>query len=260
MKTWIVIFTLILTSCAPTLDQKDGTKEKLVQAQEAINQENYSEAISILESLDPSNYQVSKLKAISFAGRAGIKTLSIVDLIENNKNQKPGVLISLLAEKYAETNVNDSKMAIEIISKYSESLETRSKELNFLYAIVQLYKASQIILKKTELAQTGKISPTWDPCLEAYLLSIDIEEIIISVNKAVKALSFSNQDIYLKAIKIQEDLIINAQAFEAQLVANEDVIHLRNFLNQYVKPQSQELNLGDLPPEVNNLCPNLSTY
>lgn len=256
----VLFLALTLCSCSPTLDQKDTVKEKIVQAQEAINQENYSEAISILSSLDEKDYQVSKLKAIAHAGRAGIKTLSIVDLIENNKNENPGVLIALLAEKYGETNLNDSKMAIDIISRFSESLESRTKELNFLYAIVQLYKASQIILKKADLAQSGKISQAWDPCLEAYLLSIDIEEIIVSINKAVKALYFSNNDLYQKALKIQEDLILNAQALEAQLLSNEDVNHLRNYLNQYVKPQSQALKLGDLPPEVNNLCPNLADY
>lgn len=246
---------LIFLGCG-NLPGENEYEQKITQAQEALDQEKFSEAISILNSLEEKDPKVGMLKSMAYAGRAGLRSLEVVDIIERNNRSNPGVIISFLAKKYGSTDINDSREAIEVIRRMNAQVESRSNQMNLLYAIIQIYKASQIILQKADLAEQGRISEIWDPCLEAYLLSIDIQEIVASVNRALQALAFANQDLYSKAVKIQEDLKINAQRLEAELVTLSEVHDFRVYAKQYLVPRYQTMMI-EAPPVSNpeDVCP-----
>ena len=255
-KNLFFLFSFFLLSCSGPKNGNDYQKI-MTQATEAINQEKYSEAISLLNELPESDIPAARLKSMAYSGRAGIKTLEIVDIIENNKNTNPGVILKFLAHKYGTTDINDSRKAVELINKINASIESRSDDLNLQYAVTLIYKSSQILLNKAVLAEQGRFSEIWDPCLEAHLLSIDIKEIINSINRAIFALSYANQQLYSHALKIQNDLKVNAQALENELIQITDVNNLRIFIKEKIVLPERSFLTIDSSSEGSDVCPNL---
>ncbi len=255
-KNLFFLFSFILLSCSGPKNGNDYQKI-MTQATEAINQEKYSEAINLLDSLPESDVAVARLKSMAYSGRAGIKTLEIVDIIENNKNTNPAIILKFLAYKYGTTDINDSRKAVELINKINANVASRSEDLNLQYAITLIYKSSQILLNKAILAEQGKFSEIWDPCLEAHLLSIDIKEIINSINRAIFALSYANQQLYSHALKIQMDLQLNAQVLEDELIRITDINNVRIFIKEKIVLPEQTFLTIDSSSEGSDVCPNL---
>lgn len=226
MKTYIVLIILLVMGCSKNKNQEITTQ--LETAQSYINEEKYTEAINILESLPQDNVKVVDLISTAYAGRAGFSSLEIYDIINKNK-ENPQFSLYEIAKKFDSLNILDSQKAIDSINKLGINPDLRPVELNLKYSIIQIYKISQILSKNINKFKSLDISSqtVWNPCNEIGFLSLDIRDIIISINRAVLSIKNIQKDLYEEVKKIQIKYEIDDKILEDEVVKLTDINRLR---------------------------------
>lgn len=221
----LAILSISLTSCSKTKEQT--RMEKLEAAQSAINEQRFNDAIDILDDM-PKDYAVVDLISTAYAGRAGFSALSVYDSLEKNK-ENPQQALYEVAKKYDKLNILDSQKALEYIHTLNQNPDKRPIEMNLKYSTIQIYKISQILQKNIKHFEDGENveAIAWNPCLEANFLSLDLREIIISINRAVLSIKNIQQNIYSEVRKIQEQYNIDPTLFEDEVVKATDITRLR---------------------------------
>lgn len=183
---FFLVTVLVVSGC-----QKNPTDEynaKILEVQEALNAEDYNRAIELVNSLPANKKEVVKLKSIAYAGRAGFNALKIADLVVKSKDKEPVVLMYELADTFYQTNsVADINFALENIRQYFPEIGIRPYDINAIYGLLQLYKASQLVLKNVK----GQGSS----CEVIEFIIEDVIDLIYSVNSAALSLSREVREI-----------------------------------------------------------------
>jgi len=199
---------------------------QLEQASADINNQNYNQAILILNSLDQSNPQVKSLLAAAYAGRAGFNGLKLADLIITNSQTPMNILYSLNTQ-YSASNITDIETALAFVPNDGQ-LNDRIQ-----YASIEIYKISQLILKNYNTDFN-----TWNPCVDAGFLADDIINIIISINISAEKVKDVQQSFYDYITKLESQLNINPTIVTSNQITDQDITNFRNALIQQINSYS----------------------
>lgn len=201
MKTlcFFLATALLFVGCQKNAD--DEYSAKILEIQEAINAEDYDRAISLVDSLPAHKKEVVKLKSMAYAGRAGFNTLKIADYVVKSKDKEPVVIIYELADSfYNNRAIDDINTALLNIKTYFPELGLRPTDINAIYGLLQLYKASQLILKNVR----GQGSS----CEVVEFIIDDVIDLIYSVNSAALSLAREVKEIRERTQSLRLDLNI----------------------------------------------------
>lgn len=229
-----VLLILLIISGGCSLTNEDEYRNSLIEIQEAINSEDFSKALNLLNKM-PVNDETAKLTAISYGGRAGFNALKIADLIYQKEGAPVVALLYEMADKfYKPEALEDLNKAINYIKVVYE-LKPKSQDVNAIYGLLQVYKSAQIILKAVK---TQKVNT----CDVIEFATEDIFELTLSLNSA--ALSLEN---YVKSIrdftnKLREDLELPETEESAEEILN----NFKNNLQKAIYEQVQ--NCGSIAP------------
>lgn len=230
----VLITTLLLTGCGQS--PEDEYSSKIVEIQEALNAEDYSRAIYLVEQMPAEKPEIIKLKSIAYAGRAGFNALKIADLIYNSQNQNPVILVYHLADTfYTPNSISDINIALTNIRSYYPITGNRPQSINAIFGLIQLYKASQIILKNVKTKQI-------DHCEIVDFLIDDIIDLIYSINSAALSLEKDIQVIRAKTEEVRERLHIPPQEDYKQDEVNEVKLKLQEIVYEEIA------GCGPIPP------------
>jgi len=232
MIRFIILILLITSGCS--LTNEDEYRNSLIEIQEAINSEDYSKALNLLNKM-PVNDETAKLTAIAYGGRAGFNALQIADLIYQKEGVPVIALLYEMADKfYKPQALDDLNRAIDYI-KIVYALKPKNQDINAIYGLLQVYKSAQIILKAVK-------TQTVDTCDIIEFTTDDIFELTLSLNSA--SLSLQN---YVKVIrdftnKLREELELPDSEESAEEILNK----FKNNLQRAIYEQVQ--NCGSIAP------------
>lgn len=207
--TLLIIMMGFISSCGEKYENQ--YQKTLIQAQEALNNEDFNKALNLLEGLKD-NKEVNKLRSMAYAGRAGFNSLIIADMISNNQGKDPVKLFfELSRDQYKENSINDLNLALKQIQILYPDVGNRPDDLRSFYGLIQTYKASQIIFKNVN----NKI----DKCEIVEFISDDLIEIILSLHSATVSLKnyVESIDTFFKKISIELNLPESEIEIEQQL-------------------------------------------
>lgn len=247
---WFLIFSFLISfGCGR--EENLTYKSKIEEAEFALNQQRFDDAIDILEDLSTEDQKVIDLISSAYAGRAGFNTVEIFKMLEENKTN-PQQALYTISKKYESKNISDSERALEYISLLGNNPDVRPNALNIKYSSIQIYKISQILNKNSESYKEIHPMSVWDTCSELGILSVDLRNVVISVNRAIVSLKNIQTNLYNDLIKIQEKYEINQEDFESEVIENTDISRLRVALgkdyNGYVnKDYSFSCNNSSMP-------------
>ena len=221
----IFLIMFLISGCS--LTNEDEYRNSLIEAQEAINSEDYSKALNLLNKM-PVNDETAKLTAIAYGGRAGFNALKIADLIYQKEGAPVVSLLYEMADKfYKPEALEDLNRAIEYI-KLVYAIKPRNQDINAIYGLLQVYKSAQIILKAVK---TQRVST----CEVVEFATEDIFQLTISLNSA--ALSLEN---YVKFVKdFTDDVRKELELPESEESAEEILNNFKNNLQRAVYEQVQ---------------------
>src|SRR5690606_29015784 len=145
--------------------------------------------------------EVVKLKSMAYAGRAGFNALKIADYVVKSKDKEPVVIVYELADSfYNNRAIDDINTALLNIKTYFPELGLRPTDINAIYGLLQLYKASQLILKNVR----GQGSS----CEVVEFIIDDVIDLIYSVNSAALSLAREVKEIRERTQSLRLDLNI----------------------------------------------------
>jgi hypothetical protein len=223
-----LITTMLLSGCSKS--PEDEYSSKILEIQEALNSEDYSRAIELVETLPADRREVIKLKSMAYAGRAGFNALKIADLIYHSKDKSPVVLVYELADEYyTPSAIGDVNKAIDNIRLFYPEVDRRPQDINAIFGLAQLYKASQIILKNVKNQEIDK-------CEIVDFLVDDVIDLIYSINSALISLEKDIQMIRQKTQELRLQLNIPAQENYKQ----EEVTSVKQKLQEVVYEEIAE--------------------
>jgi hypothetical protein len=238
----LVASILLLSSCGQNSSTSDDAS-LLRQAREQIDDGNFDGALVFLAQVHTVTDDVIVLRATAHAGNAGFRLLALFDSFSSRPSQaEPVGILFILTQIFDGKAIASSRYAVADIESY-QSLPDRSAELNLRFALVEIYKAAQILLNDANTATQGNgLSPSWQPCLEPQLPLLDIREIIVSLNKAVRAInqirqSFTSENlsvVYNTITKMQLAVGINPNEVDDDQLSAADAAKLRTYLNQQI--------------------------
>ena len=164
---------LVTTGCANVLTEmsdKDSDRAKLFDAQSAIDQGQWSTAITKISQMS-TTYQAQRdiqvLKASAFAGRCG---LNIFQMMENVRNNSASNLFAIMMNAMAGATAGDIADCIsaESILKSITTLPSTEKKENLLMALTALAKIGSILALRGDANGDGVLdwnrSGTSFPC------------------------------------------------------------------------------------------------
>lgn len=248
-KVIIFLFaSLLFTGCGSSLSDQD----LILQARELIDHEQFSSALIDLDHVkDKKTEEVILLRVSALSGLAGFRLFQLYDTIAYNRNVSPKFLIFFnLSRQYSSTDVSYSRSSIKTIEEFDSNITTRSKGLNTLFALMEVYKVSQILLKNSDLDRLGVLSNKWNPCNDANFPVLEIKEVIVSLNKVRMALrqitnDLRDADVELLFSSIDEAQKLSGYPFsilDEGNVQSSDVLNFRNFINKYILGNSNTCN------------------
>lgn len=235
----VILIAIISTSCG---DGKTHALSLIGQAKEAIDQGNYDQALSLLNQISPNTEEVVLLKVSAYGGKAGFRLLSVLDQFSTTKAlSDPLNALFSIARIYTPQEINSSRSGIGEIEQFAPQIMSRSAGLNARFALLEIYKASQILLNDADITHSGSgISTSWQPCSDQQLPILDAREVIVSLNKAMIAINrirqlIQNDDltaVYNVITKIQIEVGVNPQNVDDDQLSDSDANKLRTYLNQ----------------------------
>jgi hypothetical protein len=205
VKKLCIIFTTVLFFLGCQKNPQDEYSAKILEVQEALNAEDYNRAISLVESLPAEKREVIKLKSMAYAGRAGFNALKIADFVSSHKDENAVALVYKLADTFYSSNaIDDINKALINIRAYYPNLSYRPADVNAIYGLLQLYKASQLILKNVK----GQNVTT---CEVVSFIVDDVIDLMYSINSAALSLSKDIKEIREKTQSLRLELNVPEQ-------------------------------------------------
>jgi hypothetical protein len=235
----VIFFLVVFTSCSSS-NSGNNDNNLILEAQQAINQYNFTDALSYLSGIQTQTDQVVELTISAYAGLAGFRSLKIYDTVYNNENINPVIkILFLLSQNYKTVDLNNSRLGLQAVESYNLDIATRSNDVNMPFALLEFYKISQILLKDSDLENLGTYSSNWNPCSSLDFPISDVTETIVALNKGIIALNqirlvLHNTDIdliFTLITQIQADLGIDNNVLDETEVKSEDVAQFRTYIN-----------------------------
>lgn len=214
MKTvFLALFlTLALSGCQSASQVE---QEKMERAIVELNKKNYDSAIILLKDL-PETPQVRDLLASSYAGKGGFNALALYDKVVDIKLST----LYRLSDVYQESNLKNLDIALSYIHPGTiPEPDLMPNSSNVKYASIQVYKASQLLLKNYF---ARPLSPN-DTCRAVETLYRDIRVIIVSINKAVYSLKNIEPEIYQDIKSVQGSLNVSENFYEESVIGDQDI-------------------------------------
>jgi hypothetical protein len=162
----------------------------LFEAKQALDQNEYSNAIAFIELMTTAGQaerETLAIKASAFAGRCGFQFL---DFVENISESEGGRFFELLMQSMpssSTTKRDDCIRAIEQLQAISTDAADRTGDENILMALVSLATIGSIFNTYMD-ADSDNTVDSYDHCSTADLPSNDAKEVVASLANALASL------------------------------------------------------------------------
>ncbi len=171
-KIFYSFILLVALGCSENIfdeiADKDTNEAKFFAAKQRLNERAYSEAIDILESIEPVYLQARDripVYASAYSGRCGLEFLTLLESLQNTSGGSQ-TLFTLLMGAFPgalPTNVQDCMNAEEIIEFIGDE-SARNGDENLLLAFNSLAKIGTILSSLADTDDNGSADATFDQC------------------------------------------------------------------------------------------------
>lgn len=166
----ITLIVSVMTGC----DDEDSTEAKLYDAEQALDDGNWSKALSILNSMGTQE-EVLQYLSNAYAGQVGINTFDLLNTIDELDDQNDSGSIDMIGKLIGDEN------DVLTCSTISTKLETIS---NAIFNMKQITDLLAITLDDDQNVQLGLASLTRTILIIAKLICIDTDEVEVKMTEA----------------------------------------------------------------------------
>ena len=177
---------------------RNSDAAKLFEANKQLNSQNWSSAITTLQSLSApalASRSVQLTLASAYAGRCGLNFISKVDGLVNNAS---GNLFSQLLSIYraaSTAQVQDCIQAEAIVLALSSAPSGRSADENLFLSLVGLAKIGAIFGEFADLNEDGAVDGGFNACDPADLPVASLRQVGTGITIALSSLAATNSQL-----------------------------------------------------------------
>lgn len=204
MKHYILIIFLLLLGCSKNLlsetAKRDTDSAILFNAKAHLDKSEYAESLADLNRLS-TNYQsrreVVTIFASAYAGRCGLRAISLLEHIAQNSNT---LFFQVLLQKFSNATapqIADCMTAEAIMRSLApgDDFTLLSPDENMFLALISFAKIGAILGTYADLNHNGTADPGFDSCSTAQLPDLQAREVGTGLTIAASALTASGSSV-----------------------------------------------------------------
>lgn len=230
----LLLIFMLSPGCA-TQSENELT-DHVIEITSLMDSSKFTQAISLIDSLDNKPPIILNLKVDALSGRAGLRFSKIQEIINLNSESIYNRIYKL-SESSSDSQIHDIENAISLVEEeHLIDNHSESWKMYFKFAVINLYRVSLYLRKYLK-----EDSPDFDFCSEQSLPSSALIAIIHGINKSLVALSNSieNGNLDKVASDFKEELelfnlifIDNSATQILSKLSESDLIKFRNLIGQ----------------------------
>lgn len=194
-KTIVLLFlTLICASCRNVLEETEKTdSEKAIyyEAKLALNNRDYTTAISLLQSLSSTfraQREVSLIYASAHSGRCGMEFVSLVDSLTNFNGDNIFLFLMQSFIGGTDAKISDCLASEGILNQVGDFTQRMADE-NILMGFSSLTKVGTVLSRYADLDNDGVTDAAFDHCSTSDLPDAAVREVGTGMANAIMSIT-----------------------------------------------------------------------